>query len=145
MRWIPTEKRFHKSYTVFAVRQVTIQTPTQAIEREEKIMARVALITRTVKRQHIKAIALDLNTNQSATVELTVPQGVKSEKDIIKYVDERTDEHIKPVKVIEAEIIESRYAMSEDDFINLAQEIPLRGANTEENTEEQAEDTDYAE
>jgi hypothetical protein len=108
-------------------------------------MARVALITRTVKRQHIKAIALDLNTNQSATVELTVPQGVKSEKDIIKYVDERTDEHIKPVKVIEAEIIESRYAMSEDDFINLAQEIPLRGANTEENTEEQAEDTDYAE
>lgn len=97
-------------------------------------MARVPMITRTLKTSIVDLLCVDLNTQQSTIIKVRLPRAYKNDKDILKIAPNFVDENIKVVHVLNVEIEPKLYGMTEEDFIKFADELPAR-VNADESVE----------
>lgn len=109
-------------------------------------MARVPVITRTIKTNKVKYLALDMSTHEVTTESAFIPYGIHDKGKMLKYLltdyENRTangESVPKPVEVVNIETIETLRGMSESDFIKYSHEI-VRGKKSENangNTEQE--------
>lgn len=98
-------------------------------------MARTPMITRTVKATKAKVMCLDITNEQSFTKEITLPRTYKDDNEILKNAKVIIDsDTVKAVHIVNSEVTEALYGMSEQKFIDNADILPPRGTkNVEEN------------
>jgi hypothetical protein len=102
------------------------------IEKENKIMARKRMVTRTVEQTTAQVMTLDVTT---AEVQIRTYDigGKYTDEDLLKKLQKifQTDT-LKLVRIEEQTCKEVLLGMDEEDFIRLAQVLPPRNANKNE-------------
>lgn len=84
-------------------------------------MARKPMVTRTIKATNVTLMVVDTESAEVGNHTLTLPRTYKDNKEIMKMVAPMfEDSTIKPVAVVDAEIVTARYGMLETDFIQYA-------------------------
>lgn len=95
-------------------------------------MARERMVTRTVIATKVTALCLNIETaepfNKDVTISGTFKDKQAVERAAKKVIDTETE---KCVAVVEYHETETLYGMTEQKFIELAQVLPPRGANQE--------------
>lgn len=89
-------------------------------------MARIPMVTRTMKTTIVELLCVDLNTQNSLTIKVRLPRKYKSDKEILKVAPDYVDENIKVVHVLGTEVEPKLYGLSEEEFIKYAHELPAR-------------------
>lgn len=109
-------------------------------------MARVPVVTRTIKTNKVKYLALDMSTHEVTTESAFIPYGIHDKGKMLKYLLSDYETRIangesvpKPVEVVNIETIETLRGMSESDFIKYSHEIN-RNKNTKNATENETEE-----
>lgn len=98
-------------------------------------MARQPMVTRTFMTTKVKILAVNVENEETSTVELVLPRTYKDKAAMLKMAQKIIDnEQLKYVHVIDFEEVETLYGMSESDFIIHAKVLPPRSVATE-NTE----------
>ena len=99
-------------------------------------MARIPMVTRTIKSTKVKALCVDIEKNETFTQEYVVPRTYEDHKSLMKVLEKvATTPTTKPVHILETSVEENLYGMPETMFITLASPI------TKEATEETEETT----
>ena len=90
-------------------------------------MARVPMVTRTVKVTVCNVLCLDLTKKEPFEKEVKLSRTYKDGKKLMKRIEEVVNsDTIKAVHVISAETEEILYGMSEQKFIESAEVMPAR-------------------
>lgn len=98
-------------------------------------MARsVNMVTRTIKSTKVTALCLDTQTaepsNATFTVGGTFPGDPKGNDKLLKKLKNNYEtETFKVVSIVDKQVEENLYGMTEEDFIKGAQILPARKAN----------------
>ena len=94
-------------------------------------MARKPMVTRTITTTKCTLLCVDTVNGEAYNDSIIVPRTYSDEKKLIKVVRSlyNTDER-EAVKVIATEVIETLYGMSEADFIQHAEILPPRSAQS---------------
>ena len=107
-------------------------------------MARVPVVTRTIKTNKVNYLALDMSTHEVSTQSAFIPSSIHGKAKMLKYLISEYESKVengenvpKPVEVINVETTETLRGMSETDFIKYSHEI-TRNKKTESNTENEA-------
>ena len=102
-------------------------------------MARVPVVTRTIKTNKVNYLALDMSTHEVSTQCEFIPNSIHEKAKMMKFLIslynekvERGENPPKPVEVINIETIETLRGMSESDFIKYSHEIS-RNKKTDSN------------
>lgn len=104
----------------------------------ETIMARKPMVTRTITSTKVNVLCLNVVSGEPFNEVVTLPRTYKDDKALMKEVSKVIDnDEQKAVHVVDKEEVENLYGMSEQDFINLAQILPPRGANTVDEEDEE--------
>lgn len=108
------------------------------VRKENKIMARVPMVTRTITTTKVIVMCLDVQAGEPFSKVVTVPRTYKDNETLLKKVKPLIETDIvKAVHIIDSEEIETLYGMTEQEFIQYAKVLPPRnGAETEEAGEE---------
>lgn len=99
-------------------------------------MARKPMVTRTVTTTKATVLCVNTVAEETVTQVVEVPRTYTDSK-LLKAIKETLDETVIPVKVISTETVETRYGMTEQKFIELAEKLPPR---TKTETDENAQD-----
>ena len=93
-------------------------------------MARVPVVTRTIKTNKVHYLALDMSTHEVSTQSAFIPSSIHEKAKMLKYLISEYETKVengenvpKPVEVINIETIETLRGMSESDFIKYSHEI----------------------
>ena len=88
-------------------------------------MARVPQVTRTIQTTKVNVLCLDIQAGEPFNKEVVLPRTYKDEKSMLKQAETviNTDE-IKAVHIVSYEVQETRYGMTEQKFIELADILP---------------------
>ena len=88
-------------------------------------MARVPQVTRTIQTTKVNVLCLDIQAGEPFNKEVVLPRTYKDEKSMLKQAESviNTDE-IKAVHIVSHEVQETRYGMTEQKFIELADILP---------------------
>lgn len=90
-------------------------------------MARQPMVTRTITTTKAKVLCLDLAEEKPFTKEVILPRTYKDEKAMLKRIEPMVNsETVKVVHVQSAEIEETLYGMTEQEFIAAAKILPPR-------------------
>ena len=90
-------------------------------------MARVPMVTRTIKTTTVKVLCVSIVENKTFEQEVALPRTYKDEKSLMKQVKAVLEnDNVKPLRVISTEVDETLYGMSEQEFITLAKILPPR-------------------
>lgn len=93
---------------------------------------RKPMVTRTIMTTEVQVLCVDIEKSETVTKTVTLPRTYKDEKAILKKItDIGALDSVKPVHVISTEVHETLYGMSEEKFIENAEQLPPR--ETEEN------------
>ena len=96
-------------------------------------MARVRMVTRTVKGTMVKAKAVNIETNTIEEIDLVLGTVYKNEKEILNAAKEAYEtETLKIVQVYNPIEFAELYGMREDFFIAHATKIEKNNSNEEE-------------
>lgn len=97
-------------------------------------MARQPMVTRTIQTTRANVLCLNIVEGEPFNQEVTLPRTYKDEASMMKVVEKliNTDE-VKAVHVVETEVQETLYGMTEQEFISAAQILPPRGTKVEPN------------
>lgn len=96
-------------------------------------MARVPMITRTIQTTVCDVLCLNLETAEPFNKQVTLPRNYKDEKSMLKMAKSVLDTDTeKVVHIVNSHVEETRYGMSEQEFIEHAQIMPALGKNEEE-------------
>lgn len=89
---------------------------------------RTPMVTRTICTTKVTVLCLDLEKVEPYNETFTLPRMYKNEDTILKALESffPDKEKAKPVHVVETEVIETLYGMTEQDFINNATILPPR-------------------
>ena len=88
-------------------------------------MARKPMVTRTINTTTAKVLCLNIQTGESYEKEVTLPRTYKKDAEVLSLAREIIDNEIeKAVHVISTVVIEIRYGMTEQEFIEHAQILP---------------------
>ena len=94
---------------------------------------REPMVTRTI--QTTKAVVMVVNTleGETYTKEVIVPRTYKDDKALLKKVSPiiEAEENMKAVHIVTAEVIETLYGMTEQEFIEKASVMPPRNKSGE--------------
>jgi hypothetical protein len=109
---------------------------TQA-RKENKIMARVPMVTRTIVATKVNVMCLDVQKGEPFNVSVTVPRTHKDDEVLLKKVRPLLEtETVKAVHIVNKEEIETLYGMTEQEFIQYAKVLPPRNsASCDEKTD----------
>ena len=101
---------------------------------------RTPMVTRTINTTKAKVLCLNIETSETLTTEVIAPRTYKNDADLMKVVKPiiEKDEHIKAVHIVETEVIESLYGMTEQEFIEHAKVLPARKVNADATLDENA-------
>ena len=100
-------------------------------------MARIRMVTRTVKGTHASVLCLDTETHNAMTLEFEIGGTYPDNDKLLKALQkEHGNNPIALVHIVEAEEIEQLYGMPESVFLEYAKKLPPRNSATEEDTEE---------
>ena len=100
-------------------------------------MARVPQVTRTIITTKANVLCLNIETAEPFNKEVILPRTYKDEKHLMKAVSQVVDnEHEKAVHVVDTEIVETLYGMTEQEFIEKAKILPPRKATEKGETGE---------
>lgn len=90
-------------------------------------MARIPMVTRTVKATKVNVLCLNIETAEPFNEVVTISGTFKAEKDLMKSVEKMLNtETVKAVHVVDTEEVETLYGMTEQKFIELAEVLPPR-------------------
>lgn len=94
-------------------------------------MARVPMVTRTIVTTKANVLCLDIVAGEPFNEVVTLPRTYKDDKALMKQVSKVIDnEERKAVHIVDKEEVETLYGMTEQEFIKLAQVLPPRGSNS---------------
>ena len=95
-------------------------------------MARIPIVSRTITTTKVTAMCCNITTGETETKVITVPRTYKDEKKLLKVAKElaETDE-LKVVHIVDTEVEETLYGMTEAEFIENAQVLPPRGTKAD--------------
>ena len=95
-------------------------------------MARVPIVSRTITTTKVTAMCVNITDGETETKVITVPRTYKDEKKLLKVAKElaETDE-LKVVHIVDTEVEETLYGMTEAEFIEHAQVLPPRGTKSD--------------
>lgn len=106
---------------------------------------REPMITRTITTTKVVALGMDVETCESGNKVFILPRTYKDEKAIMKELEKCTEENnFKCVKVVDTEVFETLYGMTEKEFIQLAKKLPSRSKGPELTETETAESVERA-
>lgn len=92
-------------------------------------MARMRMVTRTVKGIVADVLCMDLTTAKAVTRTFTIGGTFASDKDLLKALQKANDtDTLKLVAISSKADTEQLYGMPEDMFIRLAEKLPPRSA-----------------
>lgn len=102
-------------------------------------MARVAMVTRTIKSTKVTCLCLDTVSAEPSTqvyqVAGTYPDDPRGNKKLMETLRKHYEtDTFKIVSVSDKEVTELLYGMTENDFINAAQILPPRGLKVVDTT-----------
>lgn len=90
-------------------------------------MARTPQVTRTIKTTVVDVLCLDIVNGEPFNEQVTLPRTYKDEKAMLKEVEKViNNERQKAVHVVSFTVEEKLYGMSEQKFIETADELPPR-------------------
>lgn len=90
-------------------------------------MARTPQITRTIQTTKANVLCLDIESAEPFNKEVLLPRVYKDDTAVLKVVEKivNTDK-VKAVHVVDVSVETKLYGMSEQRFIELAEELPPR-------------------
>ncbi len=92
-------------------------------------MARQLMVTRTFMTTKVKILAVNVETEETSTVEMTLPRTYKDNEAILKMAEKVNENSVlRLVHVISSEVVETLYGMTEADFIANAKPLPPRNS-----------------
>lgn len=90
-------------------------------------MPRIPMVTRTVTTTRAVVLCLDIVTAEPENREITLPRTYKDDTAILTAARAVLEtESFKPVAVVESEVKETLYGMTEAEFIKVASVLPPR-------------------
>lgn len=90
-------------------------------------MARTPMVTRTIQTTKVVALCVNISSAQTSEKEYVLPGTFKDDLHILKALAKLVnDDNNKVVHIIHAEVYETLYGMSENDFIANAKVLPPR-------------------
>ena len=96
-------------------------------------MARVPMITRTIQTTVCDVLCLNVETAEPFNKQVTLPRTYKDENSMLKMVKSVLDtDNEKVVHVVNSHVEETRYGMTEQEFIEHAKVIPPLGTQDAE-------------
>lgn len=94
-------------------------------------MARIPMVTRTIVATKVSVMCLDVQAGEPLNISVTVPRTYKDDETLLKKVKPLVEsETVKAVHIVDKEEIETLYGMSEQDFIEHAEVLPPRNAQS---------------
>ena len=82
---------------------------------------RKPMVTRTFHTTKATVMCIDTDAGESVTRVLTLPRSYKDDKKLLQACEEAiTEENIKPVHVVDTEVVKTFYGMEEQKFIENA-------------------------
>jgi predicted transcriptional regulator YheO len=96
-------------------------------EKEYEIMARVAMVTRTMQTTEVNVLCLNIQTAEPFNKDLVLAGTFKDNKAMMKAVSAQVDNDAqKAVVITTSKVVETLYGMTEDEFIKNAKVLPPR-------------------
>lgn len=90
-------------------------------------MARVAMVTRTIITTKANVMCLDVEQGEPFNKVVILPRTYKDENTMLKQVKKVVDtETVKAVHIVDSEVVETLYGMTEQEFIEHAEVLPPR-------------------
>lgn len=94
------------------------------------------MVTRTITTTKAIVMCLDIESGESCNKSVVVPRTYKDDETLLKKVKEVLEtETLKPVHIVDKEEIETLYGMTEQEFIEHAEDQPTRKVVEENVTE----------
>lgn len=88
-------------------------------------MARVPQVTRTIQTTRANVLCLDIQMGEPFNKEVVLPRTYKDEKAMLKQVEKViNNDTVKAVHIVSHEVQETRYGMTEQQFIECAEILP---------------------
>lgn len=95
-------------------------------------MARTPKVTRTITTTHATLLCLDIEHGEPCNKTVILPRTYKDDNAILKQAKQTVEsDTIKVVHVVDHFEQETLYGMTEQKFIENAEVLPPRGANTD--------------
>ena len=90
-------------------------------------MARAPQVTRTIQTTRVTVLCLNVNTAEPFNKEIVLPRTYKNDDEILKILRKNYEnDEVKFVHIVDTEIEETLYGMSEQKFIEVADILPPR-------------------
>ena len=90
-------------------------------------MAREPMVTRTFNTTKVTVLVANTVTREMEEHEVVLPRTYSDDKKLLKAVEKMiSSEHLKVISVVDKEIIETLYGMTEAEFIAVAKVLPPR-------------------
>lgn len=90
-------------------------------------MAKEPMVTRTITTTKANVMCLDINTGEPINKEVTLPRTYKDESSLLKKVKSVIEtDTLKAAHIVDTEVIETLYGMTEQRFIENAIVLPPR-------------------
>lgn len=87
-------------------------------------MARQPMVTRTIQTTHATVLCLNIAEAEPFNQTVILPRTYKNEKEMMKLVEKLVNtDNIKAVQIVDSEVHEALYGMTEADFIAAAHPI----------------------
>lgn len=88
-------------------------------------MARVPMVTRTIQTTRANVLCLDIERGEPFNKEVIFPRTYADEKSMLKQAEKViNNETVKAVHIVDFKVEETRYGMTEQQFIEVAEVIP---------------------
>lgn len=84
-------------------------------------MARVPMVTRTMKTTKVNVLCMDLVKAEPCNKSITLPRTFKDDKKLFKAVENiLNNDELKAVQIVKKKEIDTLYGMTEQEFIETA-------------------------
>ena len=109
-------------------------------------MARAPMVTRTIQTTRVSVLCLNIEQGEPFNQEVVLPRTYKDEKHLLKAAEKVINsDTVKAVHIVSAEVEETLYGMSEQDFITLAKVLPPRKSTAKDDNSTENGDNDDTE
>lgn len=101
-------------------------------------MARKRMVTRTIKGENLLVLCVHTDTRETEEVNLILTEKFKTEAKRLEHIAaimSETDTTLKPVAILSSEPVETLYGMTEETFIQYANEMKPRSTINESEDE----------
>lgn len=96
-------------------------------------MAKKPMVTRTMQTTRVDVLCLDIVNGEPFNESVVLPRTYKDDRALLKAVEKViNDDERKAVHIVSSEVIEKLYGMTEEKFLEVADELPPRKIKSNE-------------